>query len=220
MKTLLLFLSLFLQDAPKRDIFIVLDSGKESAIIAQELEYDYPDNDLGKLMKESKDRVLDRCKIVRRFETEHKELNGLNSYPAIVYGYSHRIEIPDRAYSASGIALLTIDAVIHNFEAQDIADWEKECIRIKNDHHWRAYLKISEWCAIHFAEEYNEVVCDFYEDVMDDVFTDYHDKLVKRFKDRPGFPKIDPPKLPPFPMKAMPFYDDPYREQYGIWTKE
>jgi hypothetical protein len=195
----------------QRSVYVVVADNPQSQIFLQELEYDYPDNDLGNFMKQHQEVIKKRCKIIKRFDEEYPEYNYLKEYPVLYYGRKP-VKIPPKAYSASGISLITIETLIHNIEA-DFAKWEKDCNNARYEAESERYNQLLAWCYKKDSIVYSQAVSDFYTTFIEDHY-DYQrgliELLTKKFEHHPDFPKPKKVILPPFPIKEMPFDEEVY----------
>ncbi len=187
--------------APIRKIVIYLDDSPRSNLLRAELTGNWNRNGTPAQIEWQRRQaaVLESVEIV-----EHRRYE-LASYPRWARSrYQGTNEFDPRAFSDSGMALMTIEVILFN-ENVDLSDWKHQCKNAIGQAEHKYVREGCKWIRENDAEEI-PVIEGWYNmwiwGVPDNVV---FPMMRERYKNRGNFPAYVEPELPPKPFRAWPW---------------
>lgn len=128
----------------------------------------------------------------------------LPHYPACTYGdYGSLIRFDDRAFSASGMPLLTLETIVVNTKT-DLTEWKSTCESIESTARSYHVSEAADWLRVTHPQEWESMFNGSGE--YGDPWPIYSfDGIRERFGAYDGYPEFTPPTLPPCPLRKFPW---------------
>lgn len=197
-----------------RQFVLYCDEGWRSAVMLSELRREWNQVDgRSDITPEAKSRLDDlNCRRLRILHSvrivSHTgpriASQRLAFYPSYTYGdYGSPVRFDDRAFSASGMPLMTLETIIANTKA-DLTEWKSACESIESTLKWQHVAEASDWLRVTHTQEWESMFQE--SDEHCDPWPIYSfDGLRSRFSAYDGYPPYTPPTLPPCPLRKFPW---------------
>lgn len=192
-------------------VYIILDDSNNSKFLKSELTRTWNKgivSDVAMEMSKIQQSLASKIILIDRYDINNLKYRNLKcGYPCYAYGdYEFPTKFPDLMFNEVSYPLRSTDTIIHNIFVDDL-EWRVECETRKDMAVWKYKNECLKWVMDNFSVEFNRELEKYAPGDEDDFPCDplAADRATEYFRDYDGFPRFEPPEMPPSPYKRFPW---------------